>query len=31
MRNTLRALYFPASLHFTIFERPANFDFSTVN
>ena len=27
LRNTLRALDFFASLHLTIFERPANFDF----
>jgi hypothetical protein len=27
MRNTLRALDFFASLHLTIFERPANFEF----
>jgi hypothetical protein len=26
-RNTLRALDFFASLHLTIFERPANFEF----
>jgi hypothetical protein len=25
MRNALRALAFSASLHLTIFERPANF------
>jgi hypothetical protein len=28
--NTLRALDFFVSLHLTIFERPANFEFSTV-
>jgi len=28
LRNTLRALNFFASLHLTIFERPAYFDFS---
>jgi len=27
MRNTPRALDFFASLHLTIFERPANFEF----
>jgi hypothetical protein len=27
MHNTLRALDFSASLHLTIFERPANFEF----
>jgi hypothetical protein len=27
MLNTPRALYFFASLHLTIFERPANFEF----
>ena len=27
MRNTLRVLDFFASLHLTIFERPANFEF----
>jgi hypothetical protein len=27
MRNTLRVLAFSASLHLTIFERPANYEF----
>jgi hypothetical protein len=27
LRNTLYALFFFASLHLTIFERPANFNF----
>jgi hypothetical protein len=27
LRNTLRVLNFFASLHITIFERPANFEF----
>jgi hypothetical protein len=31
MRNTLRALDFLASLHLTIFERPASLNFSTVS
>jgi hypothetical protein len=30
-RNTLRALDFLASLHLTIFERPASLNFSTVS
>jgi hypothetical protein len=31
IRNTLRALDFFASLHLTIFERPAYFDFFTIS